>query len=141
MNARQLKAKLNDIDERRIPIITDFNKQNYLISNGWISTNTSNVMTNVNGLVLYKKPLEYDDIDKSKKSTWMVATMEEAIIYEMKKELYKKYLNDQGKSTFKWYDVKINIISTDTQSEKKPEKKVEEKTDDGDTLDDKILLV
>ena len=98
-------------------------------------------MTNVNGLVLYKKPLEYDDIDKSKKSTWMVATMEEAIIYEMKKELYKKYLNDQGKSTFKWYDVKINIISTDTQSEKKPEKKVEEKTDDGDTLDDKILLV
>lgn len=141
MNARQLKAKLNDIDERRIPIITDFNKQIYLISNGWISTNTSNVMTNVNGLVLYKKPLEYDDIDKSKKSTWMVATMEEAIIYEMKKELYKKYLNDQGKSTFKWYDVKINIISTDTQSEKKPEKKVEEKTDDGDTLDDKILLV
>jgi len=141
MNARQLKAKLNDIDERRIPIITDFNKQTYLISNGWISTNTSNVMTNVNGLVLYKKPLEYDDIDKSKKSTWMVATMEEAIIYEMKKELYKKYLNDQGKSTFKWYDVKINIISTDTQSEKKPEKKVEEKTDDGDTLDDKILLV
>ena len=139
MNARQLKAKLNDIDERRIPIITDFNKQTYLISNGWISTNTSNVMTNVNGLVLYKKPL--DDIDKSKKSTWMVATMEEAIIYEMKKELYKKYLNDQGKSTFKWYDVKINIISTDTQSEKKPEKKVEEKTDDGDTLDDKILLV
>lgn len=114
MNARQLKAKLNDIDERRIPIITDFNKQTYLISNGWISTNTSNVMTNVNGLVLYKKPLEYDDIDKSKKSTWMVATMEEAIIYEMKKELYKKYLNDQGKSTFKWYDVKINIISTDT---------------------------
>ena len=141
MNARQLKAKLNDIDERRIPIITDFNKQTYLISNGWISTNTSNVMTNVNGLVLYKKPLEYDDIDKSKKATWMVATMEEAIIYEMKKELYKKYLNDQGKSTFKWYDVKINIISTDTQSEKKPEKKVEEKTDDGDTLDDKILLV
>lgn len=141
MNARQLKAKLNDIDERKIPIITDFNKQTYLISNGWISTNTSNVMTNVNGLVLYKKPLEYDDIDKSKKSTWMVATMEEAIIYEMKKELYKKYLNDQGKSTFKWYDVKINIISTDTQSEKKPEKKVEEKTDDGDTLDDKILLV
>lgn len=141
MNARQLKAKLNDIDERRIPIITDFNKQTYLISNGWISTNTSNVMTNVNGLVLYKKPLEYDDIDKSKKSTWMVATMEEAIIYEMKKELYKKYLNDQGKSTFKWYDVKINIINTDTQSEKKPEKKVEEKTDDGDTLDDKILLV
>lgn len=141
MNARQLKAKLNDIDERRIPIITDFNKQTYLISNGWISTNTSNVMTNVNGLVLYKKPLEYDDIDKSKKSIWMVATMEEAIIYEMKKELYKKYLNDQGKSTFKWYDVKINIISTDTQSEKKPEKKVEEKTDDGDTLDDKILLV
>lgn len=141
MNARQLKAKLNDLDERRIPIITDFNKQTYLISNGWISTNTSNVMTNVNGLVLYKKPLEYDDIDKSKKSTWMVATMEEAIIYEMKKELYKKYLNDQGKSTFKWYDVKINIISTDTQSEKKPEKKVEEKTDDGDTLDDKILLV
>lgn len=141
MNARQLKAKLNDIDERRIPIITDFNKQTYLISNGWISTNTSNVMTNVNGLVLYKKPLEYDDIDKSKKSTWMVATMEEAIIYEMKKELYKKYLNDQGKSAFKWYDVKINIISTDTQSEKKPEKKVEEKTDDGDTLDDKILLV
>lgn len=141
MNARQLKAKLNDIDERRIPIITDFNKQTYLISNGWISTNTSNVMTNVNGLVLYKKSLEYDDIDKSKKSTWMVATMEEAIIYEMKKELYKKYLNDQGKSTFKWYDVKINIISTDTQSEKKPEKKVEEKTDDGDTLDDKILLV
>lgn len=141
MNARQLKAKLNDIDERRIPIITDFNKQTYLISNGWISTNTSNVMTNVNGLVLYKKPLEYDDIDKSKKSTWMVATMEEAIIYEMKKELYKKYLNDQGKSTFKWYDVKINIISTDTQSEKKPEKKVEEKTDDGDTLDDKILLL
>ena len=141
MNARQLKAKLNDIDERRIPIITDFNKQTYLISNGWISTNTSNVMTNVNGLVLYKKSLEYDDIDKSKKSTWMVATREEAIIYEMKKELYKKYLNDQGKSTFKWYDVKINIISTDTQSEKKPEKKVEEKTDDGDTLDDKILLV
>lgn len=141
MNARQLKAKLNDIDERRILIITDFNKQAYLISNGWVSTNTSNVMTNVNGIVLYKKPLEYDDIDKSKKSTWMVATMEEAIIYEMKKELYKKYLNGQGKSTFKWYDVKINIISTDTQSEKKPEKKVEEKTDDGDTLDDKILLV
>lgn len=26
MNARQLKAKLNDIDERRIPIITDFSE-------------------------------------------------------------------------------------------------------------------
>lgn len=108
MNARQLKAKLNDIDSGKVPIVTEFNKNHYLNNNEWEVTN----MASTNGTFLYKKPLQYDDPNKSKILNSMVATLEDAIVYEMKKELYKKYLEDKGKSTMDWYNVKFVPLDT-----------------------------